>query len=243
MSSAERTPLLPSDRPRQETLRARLKSSSVGQSSLPQPATSPTARSQSSDEPTSNDSIIVSTLGRARLRTHALLTSRVGHYSVLLLVTLDVACIFADFLISLYSCEHFCHSQDHAGAQQWENVQDVLSKVSVAFSTLFLVELLASVWAFGREFFQSKFRVFDAFVITTGFVLDVCLKGVLEEVGSIVVVLRFWRVFKLLEELGDAGMESIEKMEEKMIALERENESLSKRLGMSTDDHDDRRDV
>ena len=47
------------------------------------------------------------------------------------------------------------------------------------------------------SYFKSKFHCFDAFVIVAGFIVDVCLKGILEEIGSIVVVLRLWRVFKV----------------------------------------------
>ncbi len=37
-----------------------------------------------------------------RKQIRRFLTSKVGHYAVLLLVSLDVSCIFADFLISLF---------------------------------------------------------------------------------------------------------------------------------------------
>lgn len=43
------------------------------------------------------------------------------------------------------------------------------------------------------RFFRSWFHCFDAAVILAGFVIDVCLKNVLEEAGSIVIVLRLWR--------------------------------------------------
>ncbi len=59
------------------------------------------------------------------------------------------------------------------------------------------LELLASIWAFGFKFFKSWFHCLDATVITVGFVIDVLLKGMLEEIGSLVVVLRLWRVFKV----------------------------------------------
>lgn len=49
----------------------------------------------------------------------------------------------------------------------------------------------------GDRYFKSKFHCFDAIVIVAGFIVDVCLKGTLEEIGSIVVVLRLWRVFKV----------------------------------------------
>ncbi len=47
------------------------------------------------------------------------------------------------------------------------------------------------------RFFRSWFHCLDATVISAAFIIDVVLKGVLEEVGSIVVVLRLWRVFKV----------------------------------------------
>lgn len=47
------------------------------------------------------------------------------------------------------------------------------------------------------RYFYSWFHCLDATVITVAFVIDVCLKGVVEEVGSLVVVLRLWRVFKV----------------------------------------------
>lgn len=36
------------------------------------------------------------------------LTSKVGHYAVLLLVALDISCIFADFVLNLYICTMTC---------------------------------------------------------------------------------------------------------------------------------------
>ena len=54
-----------------------------------------------------------------------------------------------------------------------------------------------------------------------------CLKGVLEEVGSTVVILRLWRVFKIIEEFS-TGAE--EQMNERIEELQRENEDLKKEL-------------
>lgn len=46
------------------------------------------------------------------------------------------------------------------------------------------------VQAKSPSFFKSWFHCLDATVITVGFVIDVVLKGMLEEIGSLVVVLR-----------------------------------------------------
>ena len=70
-----------------------------------------------------------------------------------------------------------------------------------------------------------------------GFVIDVLLHGVLKEAGSLVVVLRLWRVFKIVEEFSsgasdqmDALSEHLEMVEQKMVTLEKENEGLKFRL-------------
>ena len=67
-------------------------------------------------------------------------------------------------------------------------------------------------------------------MIIAGFVVDVCLKGVLEEVGSIVVVLRLWRVFKIIEEFSAGAEEEMDAMAEKIERLQRENEELKREM-------------
>lgn len=52
------------------------------------------------------------------------------------------------------------------------------------------------------------------------------LKGVLEEVGSLVVVLRLWRVFKIIEELSAGAEERMEPLQERVEELEKENVRL-----------------
>lgn len=63
-----------------------------------------------------------------------------------------------------------------------------------------------------------------------GFVIDVCLKGVLEEAGSIVVILRLWRVFKIVEEFSAGASDQMDVLTEKVEQLQEENTTLRKRL-------------
>lgn len=62
--------------------------------------------------------------------------------------------------------------------------------------------------------------------------VDVCLKGVLEEVGSIVIVLRLWRVFKIIEEFSVEAEEQMDALSERIEHLEMENKELLKELGV-----------
>jgi hypothetical protein len=87
------------------------------------------------------------------------------------------------------------------------------------------------------RYFNSKFHVFDATVIVAGFVVDVLLHGTIEEAGSLVVIGRLWRVFKIIEEFSSGAADQIEALEERIEHLEkennaakRENESLKLRI-------------
>lgn len=84
-------------------------------------------------------------------RVRRFLTSKTGHYAVLLLVSLDVTCIFADFLISLFICEQRC-GKDLDATGTLVEAQKALGVVSLVFSCLFMAELIACVWAFGLKY-------------------------------------------------------------------------------------------
>ncbi|RAL64391.1 hypothetical protein DID88_001867 [Monilinia fructigena] len=102
-----------------------------------------------------------------------------------------------------------------------------------------MVELAASVWAFGWSYFRSKFHCFDATVILAGFVVDVLLHGILEEVASLVIVLRLWRFFKIIEEFSVGAQEQMDGLEERIEQLEMENRELKKELRMRKDGNED----
>lgn len=56
------------------------------------------------------------------------------------------------------------------------------------------------------------------------------MKGVLEEIGSIVVVLRLWRVFKIIEEFSAGAEEQMDTLTERIEQLEMENKELKKEI-------------
>ncbi|KIX95351.1 uncharacterized protein Z520_08868 [Fonsecaea multimorphosa CBS 102226] len=153
-------------------------------------------------------------------------SSKWGHYFVILLVSADICCIFADFLISLHMCEHA--GEKGFNLKAWELADAVLDYASLVFSCLFMAELLGSVFAFGFRYFNSSFHIFDALVIIAAFIIDVLLRGPLEEAGSLVVVLRLWRVFKIIEEFSSGAEDQIAELQEKIDDLEREREDVMK---------------
>ena len=86
-------------------------------------------------------------VSRLRHSLQNFLSSKWGHYFVLGLVSLDIAGIFADFLISLHICEH--SGEKGFNKKSWVQASSTLGDISLAFSCLFMAELLASVFAFG----------------------------------------------------------------------------------------------
>jgi hypothetical protein len=60
--------------------------------------------------------------------------------------------------------------------------------------------------------------------------VDVLLRGVIEEVASLVVILRLWRVAKIIEELSVGAQEQMEDLIEKVTDLQRENKELKAEL-------------
>ncbi|KAF4624377.1 hypothetical protein G7Y89_g13796 [Cudoniella acicularis] len=152
------------------------------------------------------------------------LSSRAQHFTVLGLVSFDLLGIFADIIINLYQCD------EGDTSPAWNDVRNGLGIAGLVFSCLFMLELVFSIWAFGWRYFQSWFHCFDAAVIFAGFVVDVLLHGVLEEVVSLVVVLRLWRFFKIIEEFSVGAEEQMDGLELRIEQLELENEDLKREL-------------
>lgn len=80
------------------------------------------------------------------------------------------------------------------------------------------------------RYFRSKFHCFDATAIVASFLVDVLTHGPVEEAGSLIIILRLFRVFKIVEESGTVATETLEDYEEKIRRLKAENEDLRQRL-------------
>jgi len=162
-----------------------------------------------------------------RQKVQAFLSSKSQHYCVLSLVSLDLLGIFADIFLNLYVCE------EGEPSPKIDEVRNGLGIMGLVFSCIFMIELILSVWAFGWRYFQSWFHVFDGTVIFAGFFVDVVLHGVLEEIASLVVLLRLWRFFKIIEEFSVGAQEQMDGLELRIEQLETENQDLKSRLNKS----------
>jgi hypothetical protein len=79
------------------------------------------------------------------------------------------------------------------------------------------------------SYFKSPFHIFDAAIILTSFLIDVILKaGTIEEAGSLIIVLRLWRVFKIIEEFSAGADDQISELQQKVHELQRQKDEALK---------------
>ena len=114
---------------------------------------------------------------------------------------IDTACVLADLAYTVLS--DTCTPVEGPEAPIWLNV---LSHISLVITSLFLVEIPLSIWALGTKFYNpfggevphAALHLFDAFVILTTFILEVVLRGRERELVSLLIILRLWRLVKLV---------------------------------------------
>ncbi|KAH6613793.1 hypothetical protein B0J18DRAFT_64884 [Chaetomium sp. MPI-SDFR-AT-0129] len=176
-----------------------------------------------------------STHARLRQQARELLSTRAKHYFILTLVSLDVLAILVDLFATLLACDLRKGGgqvdDPERGVPWWVGgTREVLHPLALVFSCAFVVELGLTVWAFGWGYFRDWFHCFDAFVILVSFGVDVATRGIVEDIASIVIVLRLWRLVKIIEEVSVGAAEGMEEIEARVVELERENEALRKEI-------------
>lgn len=109
-------------------------------------------------------------------------------------------CVLADLGYTFLS--DGCNPPGGAEAPAW---LEVLAHISLVITSFFLVEIPLALWAFGLRYYNpfgdvphAMLHIFDALIIITTFVLEVALKGRERELAGLLVVLRLWRLVKLV---------------------------------------------
>lgn len=152
--------------------------------------------------------------------------SKTQRWLLFALVSVDVLSIFADIFISLYLCEEGRDSSP-SSKHELEHARHALTYVALAFSSLFMLELLATVFAFGWRHFKKWFHCLDAVVIVASFVIDTVLRGYVEEIAALVIMVRLFHFFKIIEEVEDVSEEKNEDLSEKVKDLEKQLQELT----------------
>ncbi|KAK4229424.1 hypothetical protein QBC38DRAFT_109451 [Podospora fimiseda] len=161
-------------------------------------------------------------------KTREVLSSKYKRYFIVGLVSLDVSVVLGEIFITLVACD--LGLDEEKGWWVHEVKEVILRRVGVVLSWVFLGELVGSWWAFGVGFFNEWFHCLDAAVILISFIVDVFVKGLVQEIVSIVIVLRLWRFIKIAQEVSVGAAERTEELEGRIVELERECEELRGRL-------------
>ena len=67
-------------------------------------------------------------------------------------------------------------------------------------------------------------------IIIASFLIDALTHGIVEEVASLVIILRLWRFVKIIEEMSVGASEQMEDVEMRAEQLEKENNELKREL-------------
>lgn len=118
-----------------------------------------------------------------------------------------------------------CTPPEGPDAPHW---LEVLAHISLGITTFFLIEIPLSFFAFGPQFFNpfgpvphAVLHLFDALIIVITFIFEVVLKGREKELAGLLIILRLWRLVKLVGGVA-VGVGEVEESDAKELAETRE---------------------
>ncbi|KAH0827079.1 hypothetical protein J3R83DRAFT_4765 [Lanmaoa asiatica] len=159
------------------------------------------------------------------------LESRRLHAFVLTLIAIDAVCVVTDIAYGFLV--------DGCATPEGPFWLEVLANISLAITTFFLLEIPLALWAFGIKFYvpfygvpHAPLHIFDAIIVVTTFVLEFVLKGRERELVGLLVVLRLWRLIKLVGGItvgaGEIEEQVLDELEQTKRQLEGSTAALAK---------------
>jgi hypothetical protein len=122
------------------------------------------------------------------------------HHHHLLLIVIDTVCMLVDLGYTLLTSD--CELPRAIDMPEWLKV---LSLILTVITTFFLVKIPLMLWSLRFKFYgphgpvtHTSLHVFDAVIIVTMFVLEVVLRGKEHELAGLLIILRLWRLLKLV---------------------------------------------
>ena len=119
------------------------------------------------------------------------LSSREFHWVVIILTIINVILLFVEIAI-----------EEVSGMEKHKHALEGISAASLSIVSFFMLEIFVTVLAFGPAYYYKEegwgFRLFDACIVATSFSLELALRGSEEEISSLLIILRLWRIVKLI---------------------------------------------
>ncbi|KAG1803647.1 uncharacterized protein HD556DRAFT_1329371 [Suillus plorans] len=177
------------------------------------------------------------TLDVWRENISCVLESRRFHTFIITLIVIDATCVLADLGFTVLSDS--CTPLDEGPA--W---LEILATISLAITTLFLIEIPVALWTFGVRFYNpfsdvphSTLHLFDAAIIITTFILEFVLKGRQRELAGLLIILRLWRLVKLVGGIAVGAAELGEETAEELQVTKRQLEGTTIALAKAREEN------
>lgn len=167
-----------------------------------------------------------SSLTKSRHEIGELIESKKAHVLILVLTSIDILLVILQIGASLLGL-------DDSEEAEW--ILELFAHASLAIVSIFVVEIFLKVYAFGFSYFWSSnphgyLHLADAVIIIISFLLEIFLKGAEQELGSLLIIFRLWRVIKLT---GTVAIETAEHQQEQLERLKDEIKDLKQQLDES----------
>lgn len=164
-----------------------------------------------------------SDLAKTRHQVGEFIESKRAHVLILLLTIIDILLVMAQIAVTLLGLDQ---------SEKAEGIMELFAHASLAIVTVFLVEIILKTFAFGPSYFWKNthnglLHLADALIIVISFFLEVFLTGAEQELGSLLIVFRLWRIIKLT---GTVTIKTAEQSHALVHDLEARIEELERQL-------------
>lgn len=121
------------------------------------------------------------------------------HLAIIVLTLVDLAVVVTELILSsIYPVREEAPHPVHVA-------EEALSWVSISILIIFVAELAAKLAVFGHSYFtRSWWHLADAVVVVVSLTLELTLKGVAQEVASLLVFFRLWRLLRVMHGVAEA---------------------------------------
>ncbi|KAF9897373.1 hypothetical protein BX616_005721 [Lobosporangium transversale] len=160
---------------------------------------------------------------RSRHRIGHIIESKMTHIIILTLTSIDIILVMLQIGASLLHL-------DETEKEHWTIL--MFEHTSLAIVSLFVVEILLKLYAFGPLYFwrgtkHGILHLLDALIILTSFILELVLRGAAVELSGLLIIFRLWRIIKLT---GTVAIEVSEHDEARCASLEARIQQLEREL-------------
>ncbi|KAG0334243.1 hypothetical protein BG004_000497 [Podila humilis] len=161
---------------------------------------------------------------RSRHDVGEVIESKKAHKLIVILTIIDIVLVILQIAASLLNLD---------GSKEAKWTLELFATLSLGIVTFFVVEILLKLFAFGPRYFLKSepmglLHLADAIIIIVSFLMEVFLSGAEQELGSLLIIFRLWRLIKLTStvaiETTERNQETVKHLRERIEQLEHQLE-------------------